>query len=59
MRSTATDIARVLNEPEMKAFLASRGFDVDTSSPEGLANTLKADFASWGRVIREANIKPD
>jgi tripartite-type tricarboxylate transporter receptor subunit TctC len=54
-----TDIARVLNEPEMKAFLASRGFDVDTSSPEGLANTLKADFASWGRVIREANIKPD
>ena len=53
------DASAVLNTPEMKTFLAGRGFDVATSSPEGLAATLREDSATWGRVIREANIKAD
>ncbi len=53
------DAARVLNVPEIKAYLAVRGFDVATGSPEELAATLREDFDTWGRVIREANIKAD
>lgn len=53
------DAARVLNTPEIKTYLAGRGFDVATGSPEELAATLREDFDTWGRVIREANIKAD
>jgi tripartite-type tricarboxylate transporter receptor subunit TctC len=53
------DAARVLNTPETRTFLAGRGFDVATTSPEGLASILRDDFANWGRVIREAGIKAD
>lgn len=53
------DTVRGLNLPEIKAALAPRGFDVATSSPEGLAATLRDDFNNWGRIIREAGIKAD
>jgi tripartite-type tricarboxylate transporter receptor subunit TctC len=54
-----TDIARVLNQPEVKANLAGQGIEVSTSTPEALAATIRDDHARWGKVIREANIKAD
>ncbi|MBU6189858.1 MAG: tripartite tricarboxylate transporter substrate binding protein [Betaproteobacteria bacterium] len=54
-----TDIARVLNQPEVKANLAGQGIEVSTSTPEALAATIRDDHARWGKVIRDANIKAD
>jgi tripartite-type tricarboxylate transporter receptor subunit TctC len=53
------DVAGVLNTPEVKSYLAERGFDVATGSPEELAAILRGDFDIFGRIIREANIKAD
>ncbi len=54
-----TDIARVLNQPEVKANLAGQGIEVSTSTPEALAVTIRDDYARWGKVIRDAHIKAD
>jgi tripartite-type tricarboxylate transporter receptor subunit TctC len=53
------DIARVLNFPEVKANLAGQGIEVSTSTPDALAATIREDYARWGEVIRQANIKAD
>ena len=49
----------VYNLPDTKSSLASKGFDVATSTPEGLATIVREDYASWGRVIREAGVKAE
>ncbi|NCA15423.1 MAG: tripartite tricarboxylate transporter substrate binding protein, partial [Proteobacteria bacterium] len=54
-----TDIARVLNLPEVLANLSNQGIEVATGTPEALAQTIREDHARWGKVIREANIKAD
>ena len=54
-----TDIARVLQLPDVKANLNGQGIETAPSSPEALAATIKDDYARWGKVIREANIKAD
>ncbi len=54
-----TDIARVLQMPDVKANLSGQGIEPAPSSPEALAATIKDDYARWGKVIREANIKAD
>lgn len=53
------DIARVLQLPDVKANLSGQGIETAPSSPEALAATIKDDYARWGKVIREANIKAD
>lgn len=53
------DIARVLNQPEVRANLAGQGIEVSTSTPEALAETVRVDHARWGKVIQDANIKAD
>ena len=53
------DIARVLQLPDVKANLSGQGIEAAPSSPEALAATIKDDYARWGKVIREANIKAD
>ena len=53
------DIARVLQLPDVKANLSGQGIEPAPSSPEALAATIKDDYARWGKVIREANIKAD
>ena len=53
------DITRVLQLPDVKANLSNQGIEVAPSSPEALANTIKVDYARWGKVIKDANIKGD
>ncbi len=53
------EVVRILNAPDMKASLAAKGFDVSTTTPEALGKIGREDFASWGKVIKEANVKAD
>ena len=53
------DIARVLQQPEVRANLAAQGIEAATSTPEALATIIREDYARWGQVIRDANIKAD
>ena len=53
------DIAQLLQSPEVKANLGAQGIEPTPSTPEALAQTIRDDYARWGKVIREANIKAD
>jgi tripartite-type tricarboxylate transporter receptor subunit TctC len=51
------EAARILGSAEVKARLVPQGMDLTTSSPEELAALIRQEYASWGKVIREAGIK--
>src|SRR5207248_2383884 len=52
-----SEVARVLNSPEVKARLVPQGMDLVTGSPADLAALIRDEYASWGKVIREAGLK--
>jgi tripartite-type tricarboxylate transporter receptor subunit TctC len=51
--------AKVLAQPEMRARLATLGYDLVASSPEEFATRIKVEIEMWAKVIRAANIKPE
>ena len=53
------DIAKVLSAADVKATLALQGIEPATSTPDALSATIRDDYARWGKVIRDANIKAD
>jgi tripartite-type tricarboxylate transporter receptor subunit TctC len=50
-------IARIVALPEVKARLDALGFAPVASTPEAYAAQIKADIATWSKVVRDANIK--
>jgi tripartite-type tricarboxylate transporter receptor subunit TctC len=59
IRKANADILRILAMPDVQATLAKQGIEVRTSTPAEMAAVVKADLARWGRVVKEANIKPE
>ena len=59
VNKVSSEIARVLNVPDVKARLAPQGVDIVTSSPQALAKVIRADYERWGKVIKAAGIKAD
>jgi tripartite-type tricarboxylate transporter receptor subunit TctC len=53
------EIARILNGADVKAKLVPQGMDIETGSPEALARLIREDDARWGKVIRDAGVKPE
>jgi tripartite-type tricarboxylate transporter receptor subunit TctC len=47
-------MSTILNNPETKTQLASRGFDVQTSSPEQLGAYIKAEVTKWGPIVKKS-----
>src|SRR5206468_9952191 len=62
---TPSEIVRVLHSeivtaialPDLKAHLATLGFEPVGSTPEELAVRIKAELEKWAKVIRAAHIK--
>ena len=53
-----TDVIKVLNAPELKERMLKQGIDQSTlNTPEKHAAFVKAEFARWGKVIKDAGIK--
>ncbi|MGA7488929.1 MAG: tripartite tricarboxylate transporter substrate binding protein [Xanthobacteraceae bacterium] len=50
-------IAHIVALPEVKARLDALGFAPVASTPEAYAAQIKADIATWSKVVRDANIK--
>lgn len=59
IRKVNIDVVRIMNSPEVKPRLEAQGLTIVASSPEALAQHVEREGARWGKVIREANIKPD
>ena len=53
------DMSKVLLQSDVKTNLSNQGIEVSIASPEALAATIREDYARWGKVIQEANIKGD
>ena len=53
------EVAAALQAPDLRAKFATLGIEPSASTPEALQAELLEEFAKWGRVIREANIKPE
>lgn len=53
------EVARIVNSAEVRARLALQGIDIATGSPEDLARLIREDSARWGKLMREAGVKPE
>jgi len=53
------DIVKLLAVPEFRERLAAQGFEPVGSSPEEFSSYIKSEIAKWGKVIRDAGIRPE
>jgi tripartite-type tricarboxylate transporter receptor subunit TctC len=51
------ELKKVLAMPEVQQKIEAQGGEVRIGSPEDFSAWMKANIASWGAVVREANIK--
>lgn len=57
VRRLAVALSDIVRAPEMRARLFQQGWQAVGSSPEGLANRIKADTRVLGAIIRSQNIR--
>jgi tripartite-type tricarboxylate transporter receptor subunit TctC len=53
----ATEIARIIHEPDIKARLSTLGVEPSGAGPAELGAFQKAEVAKWAHLIKTANIK--
>jgi tripartite-type tricarboxylate transporter receptor subunit TctC len=53
------ELTKVLNDPSVNAELAKHGLDPAPGTRDELAQYMEREREQWGKVVREANIKPE
>ena len=53
----ASEIARVLKQPDTQARFAALGMDVIASTPEQFRKAIASEIQRWAEVVKDANIK--
>ena len=53
------EVARLLSEPDTRSRLAALGMDVASGTPQDFARYMKAEIASWARVIKVSGARVD
>ena len=53
------EVGRMLVDAEVKARFANEGADAIGGNPREFAAYLKADYEKWGKVVKEAGIRPE
>jgi tripartite-type tricarboxylate transporter receptor subunit TctC len=54
-----TEIARALDTPEVREFLAKEGGEVVGGTPEQFAAFIRHDIAKWARVVKQSGARAD
>lgn len=54
-----SEINRILQLPDIKGRMAGAGMEPAGGSPEGFREVLKREIATWQRVVKIGNIKPE
>jgi tripartite-type tricarboxylate transporter receptor subunit TctC len=54
IKRLSTQMGTILNNPEVKTQLASRGFDVQTSTPEQLGAYINAEVTKWAPIVKKS-----
>ncbi|MDR3379821.1 Bug family tripartite tricarboxylate transporter substrate binding protein [Cupriavidus basilensis] len=55
----AADIGKIIQEPDMRARLASLGIEPSGAGPAELGAFQKSEVAKWAQLIKSANIRPE
>ena len=50
------EIVKVLNTPDIRDQLHHHGFEPEPGTPEALTKYMQREYATWGKVVKEANI---
>jgi tripartite-type tricarboxylate transporter receptor subunit TctC len=53
------ELVKVLSAPDVRALLLEHGLEPKPSTREELAHFIKKESDTWGKVIKDANIKAD
>jgi len=53
------EIVRILGTPQARDWFAAQGGEPLAETPEQFGAFIAAEFARWGKVVREAGIKPE
>ena len=53
------ELTKALNDPTVVAELSKHGLEPAPGTPEELAKYIDSETRKWGRVVKEANIKPE
>ena len=59
VRKLNADVAKILNEPEIRARLAGQGMDIAAGTPQDFARSMKAEIAKWAQVIKASGARVD
>jgi tripartite-type tricarboxylate transporter receptor subunit TctC len=54
-----TEVSRLAATPDYRAQLAKLGFETVTSTGAQFSTYMKTEIGRWGRVIKDAGVKPD
>ncbi len=54
-----TEIAKVMQSPEVKEKLIASGVEARSSTPEALGAFVQSETAKWGKIIADAGIKAE
>jgi tripartite-type tricarboxylate transporter receptor subunit TctC len=57
VKKVNAEVARVLGSPDVKSRLEPQGIELVTNTPAELAKLIRDDYAKWGQVIKEADIR--
>jgi tripartite-type tricarboxylate transporter receptor subunit TctC len=55
----SAEVTKIVRAPEMREQLAAQGAEPSGGTPEEFAQVLRAETATWTRVVREAGIRAD
>ena len=53
------EITKVMASPDVKDKMLAIGFEPVGATPDEFAARIRTDIPRWGKIIREANIKPE
>ena len=54
-----SQLVSVLNNPEIKSQLNSKGFDLTSSSPEQLSDYIKSEVSKWAPIVKKSGATAD
>jgi tripartite-type tricarboxylate transporter receptor subunit TctC len=53
------EIVRIVNLPEVQEVLLQEGGDITPTTPEAFAAIIRAEYAKWQTVVKQAGVTPD
>ncbi len=53
------ELGKILLMPEVRQRIAQHGMQVGGSSPQSLREFLAIEIEKWGKLVREAGIRPN